>query len=94
MSLRSASPLTRPSSDRNRHNPAVANSAVETEVRTSSHSLAPNRRDTTTHLPILIYQASFGSYQIGYAAAISMILGVLMFGCIIFYVARSGLTED
>lgn len=49
---------------------------------------------STTHLPILIYQASFGSYQIGYAAAISMILGVLMFGCIIFYVARSGLTED
>ena len=49
---------------------------------------------STTHLPILIYQASFGSYQIGYAAAISMILGVLMFACIIFYVARSGLTED
>ena len=49
---------------------------------------------STTHLPILIYQASFGSYQIGYAAAISMILGVLMFGCIIFYVAKSGLTED
>jgi multiple sugar transport system permease protein len=49
---------------------------------------------STTHLPILIYQASFGSYQIGYAAAISMILGVLMFGCIIFYVSRSGLTED
>jgi multiple sugar transport system permease protein len=49
---------------------------------------------STTHLPILIYQASFGSYQIGYAAALSMILGVLMFGCIIFYVARSGLTED
>lgn len=49
---------------------------------------------STTHLPILIYQASFGSYQIGYAAAISMILGVLMFACIIFYVTRSGLTED
>ncbi len=49
---------------------------------------------STTHLPILIYQASFGSYQIGYASAISMILGVLMFGCIIFYVAKSGLTED
>lgn len=48
---------------------------------------------STTHLPILIYQASFGSYQIGYAAAISMILGVLMFACIIFYVTRSGLTE-
>ncbi len=49
---------------------------------------------STTHLPILIYQASFGSYQIGYAAAIAMILGVLMFACIIFYVTRSGLTED
>jgi ABC-type sugar transport system permease subunit len=49
---------------------------------------------STTHLPILIYQASFGSYQIGYAAAIAMILGVLMFACIIFYVVKSGLTED
>ena len=49
---------------------------------------------STTHLPILIYQASFGSYQIGYAAAISMILGVLMFACIIFYVTKSGVTED
>lgn len=49
---------------------------------------------STTHLPILIFQASFGSYQIGYAAAISMILGALMFVCIIFYVTRSGLTED
>ncbi len=49
---------------------------------------------STTHLPILIYQASFGSYQIGYASAISMILGALMFVCIIFYVMKSGLTED
>ncbi len=49
---------------------------------------------STTHLPILIYQASFGSYQIGYASAISMILGALMFVCIIFYVTKSGLTED
>ena len=49
---------------------------------------------STTHLPILIYQASFGSYQIGYAAAISMVLGALMFACIIFYVAKSGVTEE
>ena len=35
---------------------------------------------STTHLPILIYQASFGSYQIGYAAAISMLLFSLMAG--------------
>ena len=47
-----------------------------------------------THLPILIYQASFGSYQVGYAAAISMVLGVLMFVCIIFYVFKSGVLED
>ena len=49
---------------------------------------------STTHLPILIYQASFGSYQVGYAAAISMVLGVLMFVCIIFYVFKSGVLED
>lgn len=49
---------------------------------------------STTHLPILIYQASFGSYQIGYAAAISMVLGVLMLICIVFYVMKSGVTED
>lgn len=48
---------------------------------------------STTHLPILIYQASFGSYQIGYAAAISMVLGVLMFICIVFYI-RSGVIDD
>lgn len=49
---------------------------------------------STATLPILIYQTSFGSYQIGYAAAISMVLGVLMLGCIIFYVMKSGVTED
>ncbi len=49
---------------------------------------------STTHLPILIYQASFGSYQVGYAASISMVLGVLMFVCIIFYVFKSGVLED
>ena len=49
---------------------------------------------STTHLPILIYQSSFGSYQIGYAAAISMVLGVLMFICIVFYAMKSGVTED
>ena len=49
---------------------------------------------STTHLPILIYQASFGSYQIGYASAISMFLGALMFVCIIIYVTKSGVTQD
>lgn len=49
---------------------------------------------STTHLPILIYQSSFGSFQIGYASAISMILGVLMFICIIFYVAKSDVAEE
>lgn len=48
---------------------------------------------STTHLPILIYQASFGSFQMGYAASISMILGVLMFICIIFYI-RTGAADD
>ncbi len=49
---------------------------------------------STTHLPILIYQSSFGSFQIGYASAISMILGVLMFICIIFYVAKSDIADS
>ena len=49
---------------------------------------------STTTLPILIYQASFGKYQVGYGAAISMVLGVLMFVCIIFYVTKSGVAED
>ena len=48
---------------------------------------------STTHLPILIYQASFGSSQIGYASAISMVLGVLMFICIVFYI-RTGVIDD
>lgn len=48
---------------------------------------------STTHLPILIYQASFGSFQMGYAASISMVLGVLMFICIIFYI-RTGAADD
>lgn len=48
---------------------------------------------STTHLPILIYQASFGSSQLGYASAISMVLGVLMFVCIIFYI-RTGVVDD
>lgn len=49
---------------------------------------------STTTLPILIYQSSFGSYQVGYAAAISMVLGALMLVCIIFYVFKSGVLED
>ena len=49
---------------------------------------------STTHLPILIYQSSFGSFQIGYASAISMILGILMFICIIFYIVKSDIAND
>lgn len=49
---------------------------------------------STTHLPILIYQSSFGSFQIGYASAISMILGVVMFVCIIIYIAKSDIADD
>lgn len=49
---------------------------------------------STMTLPIMIYQASFGTFQTGYASAISMVLGVLMFICIIFYVWKSGVTED
>ena len=48
----------------------------------------------TTTLPILIYQASFGSYRIGYAAALSMILGALMLVCVIFYIKKSGVIDN
>jgi multiple sugar transport system permease protein len=48
---------------------------------------------STTTLPILIYQTSFGSYQIGYAAAISMVLGVLMFVCILIYIFKCGFKD-
>lgn len=45
---------------------------------------------STTHLPIMIYQASFGTFRIGYASAISILLGIVLFICIIFYVRKSG----
>ncbi len=45
---------------------------------------------TTTHLPIMIYQSSFGTFRIGYASAISMMLGIVLFVCIIYYVRKSG----
>jgi multiple sugar transport system permease protein len=45
---------------------------------------------STTHLPIVIYQASFGTFRIGYASAISILLGIVLFICIIFYVRKSG----
>jgi multiple sugar transport system permease protein len=44
---------------------------------------------STTHLPIMIYQASFGTFQIGYASCISIILGVLLLFCVTFYVRKS-----
>lgn len=44
---------------------------------------------TTTHLPIMIYQASFGTFQIGYASAISVVLGLMLFLCVVFYVRKS-----
>ncbi len=45
---------------------------------------------STTHLPIMIYQSSFGTFKIGYASAISILLGIVLFICIIFYVRKSG----
>lgn len=49
---------------------------------------------STTTLPIMIYQTSFGKYQIGPGAAISMILGLLMFICIIYYVKNASVSDD
>jgi multiple sugar transport system permease protein len=45
---------------------------------------------STTHLPIMIYLSSFGTFQIGYASAISILLGLVLLICIIFYVKMSG----
>lgn len=45
---------------------------------------------STTHLPIMIYQSSFGTFQLGYASAISILLGIVLFICIFFYVRKSG----
>jgi multiple sugar transport system permease protein len=49
---------------------------------------------STTHLPIMIYQASFGTFQTGYASSISVILGILLFICVAFYVRKSVASED
>jgi len=49
---------------------------------------------TTTHLPIMIYQASFGTFQTGYASAISVIFGLILFVCVAFYVRKSMAAED
>ena len=45
---------------------------------------------STTHLPIMIYQSSFGTFQLGYASAISISLGVVLLICIFLYVRMSG----
>lgn len=47
---------------------------------------------STTHLPIMIYQASF--FQTGYASSISVFLGVLLFISVAFYVRKSIAVED
>lgn len=44
----------------------------------------------TTQLPIMIYKSSFGTFQIGYAAAISVVVGIALLLFVIFYVRRSG----
>ncbi len=44
---------------------------------------------STTHLPIMIYQTSFGTFQTGYASSISVILGLSLFVCIVFYVRKT-----
>ena len=45
---------------------------------------------STLHLPIMIYQSSFGTFRTGYASAISIILGIVLLVCIVFYVRSSG----
>jgi multiple sugar transport system permease protein len=48
---------------------------------------------STTHLPIMIYQTSFGTFQTGYASSISVLLGFCLFLCVVFYVKKS-IAED
>lgn len=48
---------------------------------------------TTTHLPIMIYQNSFGTFQTGYAAAVSVVLGLMLIVFVIYYVRQSGNVE-
>jgi multiple sugar transport system permease protein len=49
---------------------------------------------STTHLPIMIYQASFGTFQTGYASSISVFLGSLLLLSVAFYVRKSLAAED
>lgn len=49
---------------------------------------------STTHLPIMIYQNSFGNPNIAYASAISVFLGALMFIFVVIYVKKSDIAED
>ena len=49
---------------------------------------------STTHLPIMIYQNSFGNPNIAYASAISVFLGALMFIFVVIYTKKSGAVED
>ena len=49
---------------------------------------------STTHLPIMIYQNSFGNPNIAYASAISVFLGALMFVFVVIYTKKSGAVED
>lgn len=48
---------------------------------------------STTHLPIMIYQASFGTFQTGYASSISVVMGIFLMICVAFYVRKS-VAED
>lgn len=48
----------------------------------------------TTHLPIMIYQNSFGNPNIAYASAIAVFLGALMFVFVIIYAKKSGAVDE
>ena len=48
----------------------------------------------TTHLPIMIYQNSFGNPNIAYASAVAVFLGALMFVFVVIYAKKSGAVED
>jgi len=48
----------------------------------------------TTHLPIMIFQASFGTFQTGYASSISVVLGLILFISVAYYVKKSIAVEN
>ena len=68
--------------------------AMANEVGTSMMCLFLFFVLTVASLTKQIYQASFGTFQTGYASSLSVLLGLCLFVCVIFYVRKSIDAED